>query len=350
MTVPKQLVFFETWCDPAAQELLTTRPDVNVQCLHYADPPQENWMQLARAHGYQISTRGDLREPWFGDAALLARCPSLLAIASTGAGYDMIDTEACTQVGVLVCNQSGSNFEAVAEHAIAAILMLSKKIAIVNRALRRGDAMDRWSYCGNDIQSKVVGIVGIGHIGRRVAQLCTAFGMEVLAFDPYLGAEEIGRRGARKVELAELLRRSDFVTVHCPRTAETMNLFGAAEFAAMKKGAHYINTARGGTYDEEALLHALNGGQVAGAAIDVFLQEPPATDHPLLQHESVIATPHLAGLTRESLRNMAQGAAQQWIKIFDGEVPERLVNPAAWPLYSERFARLMGRKPREPGA
>jgi len=161
---------------------------------------------------------------WFGDAALLRRCPNLLAISSTGAGYDMIDVEDCTAAGVIVVNQSGTNKEGVAEHALGLILTLSKKIAVSERAMRTVQDMDRRGYAGNDIRHKTLGIIGIGNIGTRLAGICrVAFDMTVLAYDPYLTAEQIAARGGTKVELEELLRRSDYVTVHCPRTAITAN-------------------------------------------------------------------------------------------------------------------------------
>src|SRR5262249_22087628 len=161
----------------------------------------------------------------------LARCPSLLALCSTGAGFDVIDVEACTKAGVIVCHQSGTNSEPVAEHAIAMMLGLTKRIAVTNRALRRADAPDRLQFFGSDLRGKTVGIVGIGNIGRLTAGYCRALGTRVLAYDPYVGACEVKARGAEKVGFDTLLAQSDFVTVHCPRTEETLGLFGAAEFA-----------------------------------------------------------------------------------------------------------------------
>ena len=152
---------------------------------------------MTQAHGYQIQPRGELREPWFGDAALLARCPNMLAISSTGAGYDMIDVDACTAAGVIVVNQSGTNWEPVAEHALGLMLSLTKKIAQSERAMKRTPNLDRRAYAGNNLRNKTVGIIGIGHIGRRVAELCgVLFNNTVLAYDPYLTAEQIAARGA----------------------------------------------------------------------------------------------------------------------------------------------------------
>lgn len=342
----KRLAFFEKWVDPVAEEILGRRDDIELVRRRYADPDGDNHQVMARVHGYQIAPRTELHEPWFGDAELLRRCPELLAISSTGAGFDMVDVAACTAHGVLVCNQSGSNKEAVAEHALGLMLALAKNIGITDRALRHERDLDRFLYTGRELRGRIVGIVGIGQIGTRTAELCRGlFGMTVLAADPYLSAEEVAARGAEKVTLAELLARADFVSVHCPRNDETFGMFGAAEFAAMRPTAYFVNTARGGIHDEPALEAALVARRIAGAGVDVFLKEPPDPSHPLLRLPNVIATPHIAGITEEALATMAEAAAYQWIQIFEGRVPPRLVNPEAWPHYATRFERILGFAP-----
>ena len=341
-----RLVYFENWVDPVAETILALRPGITAHRLRYGAPLAETWALMKEAHGYQISPRGELREPWFADATLLKECPSLLAISSTGAGFDMVDVDACTAAGVIVCNQSGSNHEAVAEHALGMMLGLAKNIARSQRLMQRqGRELKRWELFGSELKGKVVGIVGIGTIGTRTAALCRALGMEVVACDPYLTEGEVAERGATKVQLCEVLRRSDFISVHCPLTRETVNLFGRAEFEAMRPGAYFINTARGGTYDEQALLAAVTQGRIAGAGVDVFLEEPPGSDHPLLNHDGIIATPHIAGMTRESMHDMARFAAEQWLAIFDGALPPRIVNPNAWPRYCDRAERILGFQP-----
>ena len=342
----KRLVYFDSFMDPIANAIIGKRDDIDLVRLDYATPEPANWDEMTQTHGYQVQARGELREPFFPDANLLARCPNMLAVSSTGAGYDMIDVDACTAAGVIVVNQSGTNWEPVAEHALGLILSLSKKIAQSERAMRRTPDLDRRAYAGNNIRNKTIGIVGIGHIGRRVAQLCGAlFNMTVLAYDPYLTADEIAARGASKVQLDELLRRSDYVTVHCPRSKETFGMFGAAQFAAMKPGAYFINTARGGIHDEAALADALRAGRIAGAGLDVFLKEPPDPGHPLLNMDNVVASPHIAGMTVETMTEMCEATALQWLTIFDGGVPPRLVNPEVWPRYAERFAERLGFRP-----
>jgi D-3-phosphoglycerate dehydrogenase / 2-oxoglutarate reductase len=341
----KRLVYFETWMDPAAERLLKAEPDIELVRLSFADPVAANQQEMRLAHGYQILPRTELRQPFFGDAELIERCPRLLAISATGAGYDMIDAEACTAAGILVVNQSGTNSEAVAEHALAMMLTLTKQLVQSDRAMRRTDLLDRNLYTGRELTRRTVGIVGIGNIGRRVAELCrTLFHMRVLAYDPYLAPEEIRRRGAEPAALDDLLRQADFVTLHCPRTAETMGMIGAREFALMKPTTYFITTARGGITDEAALVEALASGRLAGAGVDVFLQEPTPADHPLTRFENVILSPHIAGMTDEARYNMAVGAAEQWIMILRGERPPRLCNPEVWPRYAERYERVMGLK------
>lgn len=342
----KRLAYFEQWIDPVAVGMLEARPDIELVRLEFAAAETESWQALSRAHGYQILPRGDLREPWFANTALLERCPRLLAISSTGAGYDMVDVAACTRAGVIVVCQTGTNKEAVAEHALGLMIALSKKIAVTDKALRTGTYVDRYAFTGNDVLGKTVGIVGIGHIGTRVAELCGGLlRMRVLACDPYLSASEIKARGAEKVELDALLTQSDFVTVHCPRSAETLGLFGAAQFARMKPSAFFLNTARGGIHNEDDLAAALAARRIAGAGVDVFLEEPPPASHPLLAFDNVIASPHIAGVTHEAMHEMARAAAEQWIDLFAGRVPPRLVNPEVWQHYCERFERELGFRP-----
>jgi D-3-phosphoglycerate dehydrogenase len=301
---------------------------------------------MERAHGYHAASRVEMEEPWYPDAKLFARAKNLLAVCSLGAGYDVIDVKACTEAGILVCNQSGANKEAVAEHALAFMLTLSKKIPQADRAMRKSKDFDRFLFTGNNLTEKTVGVIGIGNIGARVAQLCKGlFDMTVLAYDPYLTAEQIAAKGATKVELEELLRRSDYVTMHTPRTDETFGMVGYEQIAMMKPTAYFINTSRGGTYKEDGLVRALKEERIAGAGIDVFMEEPTPTDHPLMAFENVVLTPHNAGATKESMENIAIYSAAQWIDIFDGKVPPRLINRDAWPKYSERFERILGFKP-----
>ncbi|MGG5818972.1 hydroxyacid dehydrogenase [Falsiroseomonas sp. HW251] len=340
------LVYFPDFTDPVAERMLRATNHIALHRLDFAWPRDRLDAAFATAHGYHALPRVEIREPWFCDAALLQRAPALLAACSTGAGFDVIDVEACTAAGVIVCHQSGTNKEAVAEHVLGMMIVLSKKLVQADKGLRRGAVGDRYAMTGRDIRGRTIGIIGLGNIGTRVAELCRGlFGMTVLACDPYLTAEQVASRGAEKATMEELLERADFVTVHTPRNAETLGMLGAKQFARMKPGAIFIQTARGGIHDEAALAEALGSGHLGGAGLDVWVKEPPPADHPLLRFDNVVASPHNAGITHEALHSMAVGAAEQWIAIFRGEVPPRLENPAAWPRYAARFREAFGFAP-----
>jgi D-3-phosphoglycerate dehydrogenase / 2-oxoglutarate reductase len=342
----KQIIYFHHRLDATAAAIRNKRSDIDMFRRDFATPAADTWADMSRAHGYHACARTEMRDPWFPDARLIAKAPNLLAVCSLGAGYDVIDVDACTKAGILVCNQSGANKEAVAEHAVGLMLALSKKIMETDRALRQANNIDRFRYIGTELLGKTIGIIGLGNIGSRVAEICkTAFRMTVLAYDPYLSKEKVALHNAEKVELSEILQRADYVTMHCPRTEETFGMIGYDELCLMKPTAFFINTSRGGTYKESDLARALTERRVAGAGIDVFLEEPPAADHPLMVFDNVILTPHNAGSTRESHANVAIYASEQWIDIFDGKVPPRLINKAAWPKYSERFQKILGFKP-----
>jgi D-3-phosphoglycerate dehydrogenase len=217
---------------------------------------------------------------------------------------------------------------------------------LADRHMRAQANLDRFLYTGNVLLGRTVGIIGCGNIGGRVAELCKGlFRMTVLAYDPYLTKEQLAAKGAEKVELKELMSRADYVTMHTPRNKETFGLVGYDQLALMKPTSYFINTSRGGTYVEEDLARILKEKKIAGAGIDVFLDEPPPLDHPLMAFDNVILTPHSAGATIESQDNVSIYSADQWLDIFDGKVPPRLVNKEAWPKYAERFERILGFMP-----
>ena len=342
----KRIIYFHHRLDATAAALRNKRSDIDMFRRDFGGPAADNWADMNRAHGYHACARTEMREPWFPDARLFAKAPNLLAVCSLGAGYDVIDVDACTKAGVLVCNQSGANKEAVAEHAVGLMLAISKKIMEADRAIRKQNGIERFRYIGTELFGKTIGIIGLGNIGARVAEICkAAFRMTVLAYDPYLSMEKMAGRGAEKVELEELLQRADYLTMHCPRTQETLGMIGYEQLCLMKPTAFFINTSRGGTYRESDLARALGERKIAGAGIDVFLEEPPPTDHPLMAFDNVIVTPHNAGSTREAHENVAIYASDQWSDIFEGKVPPRLINKAAWPKYSERFQKILGFRP-----
>ncbi|MGC8474923.1 MAG: hydroxyacid dehydrogenase [Acetobacteraceae bacterium] len=329
---------------PVFLELLGRRPDVHVDQLHNDSPDAVVEPVLQQAHAYQIgATRDELALRFHGTAALLARTPNLLVVSSNGAGFDTVDVADCTAAGVLVVNQSGGNKEGVAEHVLGLMLALSKRIGETDRFMRARPGISRTGFMGHDILGRTIGIVGLGNVGSRVAELCRGlFRMRVLAYDPYLSEAEVAARGAEKVTLDTLLRESHFVSINCPRNKETLGMIGAAQYALMRPDAYFITTARGGIHDEAALAEALAARRIAGAGLDVWAKEPPEPDHPLLQFDNVLASPHTAGVTHESRREMGRYAAEQMLAVLDGKRPPRLINPEVWGAYRERFARIRG--------
>jgi D-3-phosphoglycerate dehydrogenase len=340
---PKIVVRFDFPYHPAMAERFAREDDIDLRTCERSGAENLGWSALNEAHVYMISSAKDeLPRRWFVTAELLQRCPRLLCVSTSGAGYDTVDVEACSKAGVIVVNQAGINAPAVAEHTLGMMLALSKRIAECDRRLRRERGFAREDLMGREISGKTLGIVGIGHVGTRVARLAQAFGMTVLAYDPYVDAEETARRSARSVTLAELLSQSDIVSIHCPRTSETLGMIDARAFARTKQGALFVTTARGGIHDEAALFDALQSGHLAGAGLDVWEKEPPPLQHPLLTLENVIATYHTAGVTFESRRAVAAEGAEQVIGLLKGGLPPRLVNPEVWPAYRARFEAILG--------
>jgi D-3-phosphoglycerate dehydrogenase len=329
-------------------DTLAKRPDIRLDKLENDSAAAVAAPIMEAAHAYQIgSSRDELATRFHASGEFIAGLPNLLIVSANGAGYDTVDVKACTAAGILVLNQAGGNRESVAEHVLGMMLSLTKRISQSDRAIRRGDPINRNSFVGAEVHGKTIGIVGLGHVGRRVAELCRGlFAMRVLAYDPYLAADEIAERGAEKVELDGLLRRADFVSLNCPLTDETRGMIGARQFALMQPHAYFITTCRGHVHDETALLETLRRNGIAGAGLDVWGKEPPPREHPLLQFDTVLASPHTAGITHEARENMGRIAAEQLIDALDGKPVPRVVNPEVWPLYAGRFERTLGFAPR----
>ena len=338
----KRVVYLKYLPDMLYADILAKRPDVTLENLEQCGKAAAIQPILAGAHIYQITAaRDEISPEFYADGPLLAQAPNLLAVSTNGAGYDTVNLKACTEAGVLVVNQAGGNREAVAEHVLGMMLCLSKRIIQADRFMRRQPGINREAFMGSDILGKTVGIIGIGHVGSRVAELCGGlFAMRVLACDPYLTKAEIAAQGAEKVELEDLLRGADFVSINCPLTDETRGMIGARQYALMQPHAYLITTARGFIHDEAALVEALEQGRIAGAGLDVWGKEPPPPGHPLLGFDNVLVSPHTAGVTKQARFNMARIAAEQVLEILDGRRPPRLVNPEAWPAYAQRFERI----------
>jgi D-3-phosphoglycerate dehydrogenase len=344
MASSKRVVRTDLWIDPAFDRRLAEEKDLSLAVFPARGNAAAAWDLLSAAHVYQVSAAKDeLPREWFVTADLLACCPDLLCVSSSGAGYDTVDVAACTAAGVAVVNQAGGNAASVAEHTLAMALSLSRRMVECDKRMRRETGFTREAIMGHEIRGKTLGLVGIGHVGSRVTTLARAFGMEVIAADPYVSPEEIMLRGARPVGLDQLLAEADIVSLHCPRDATTLKMIDAAAFARMKKGALFLTTARGGIHDEQALVEALRSGHLAGAGIDVWDREPPPLDHPLLAMENVYATFHTAGVTHECRRDVAAMGAEQIVGVLAGGRPPRLVNPEVWPAYERRRAGILRR-------
>jgi D-3-phosphoglycerate dehydrogenase / 2-oxoglutarate reductase len=308
-------------------QVLEAAPEIELVRLTLDDPPETIAAALSTCDGYYVmASRDELPARFAVHDALLAQMPNLLVAASYGAGYDTIDVEACNRVGVGVVNQAGGNAEGVAEHTLAMMIALLKRIPETHAAMREGAIRQRDAFLGREIAGRTVGLVGLGKIGSRVAEMLAAFRCRILACDPYLDAATCAARGAHKVEMGALLADSDVVSIHCPLSGETRGMIGREAFAAMRPGAIFVNTARGGIHDEAALHDALKKGIVSGAGLDVWDQEPPPKEHPLLSHPCVLASPHMAGVTHESRDRVARMAAEAFLAVAAGKLPPRLVN------------------------
>lgn len=345
--IEKHIFWFDDHKTPNVADALADEPGVHLHRLDFDGPEDENWALMEKSHAYCItSARDEVPDQYKGTPALIERCQSLLVISASGAGYDPVDVDTCTEAGVLVVNQSGANAQAVAEHVVAMMLSLTKHVMQSDRSLRKERGVSRETFKGRNAHGRTLGIIGLGNVGRRVAHICgSGLDMRIIAYDPYLSAADCEARGAMPVELDDLLAQSDFVSINCPFNAETRRMVGRRELALMPSHAYLITTARGGIVDEEALADALEQEQIAGAGIDVWNVEPPPLAHRLLTFDNVVATYHTAGVTVDSRELMATWNAQQVVQTLNGQYPSRLINPAAWDKFAQRFENAFGFAP-----
>jgi D-3-phosphoglycerate dehydrogenase / 2-oxoglutarate reductase len=254
----------------------------------------------------------------------------LKVIARHGVGYDNIDVKAATARKIPVCITPRANALSVAEHVLALMLALAKRILPFDAATRKNEWEVRNSYSAFDLDGKTLGIIGMGRIGMLVCQKAkAAFNMEILAYDPLVPKAAMEKAGAKVMTIPEILGASDFVTLHAPSMAATKGMIGDGQLKMMKRSAYLINCARGPLVDEAALAKALKNGVIAGAALDVFDPEPPKADNPLLGLPNIVLSPHSAGLTVECVIRMATHAAQAIIDVLEGRPPEGVINPEA---------------------
>ena len=267
------------------------------------------------------------------DAEALAAAPELKVVARAGIGLDNVDVATATERGVMVVNAPMSNIVSAAEHAVALLLAAARHIPAADASLRAGQ-WKRSKFTGVEVADKTVGVVGLGRIGVLVAQRLAAFGVELIAFDPYIQPGRAAQFGVRLVSLEELLRESDFITVHLPKTPETAGLIGADELALTKRGVILVNAARGGLVDETALVDALKTGQVGAAGIDVYAGEP-CTDSPLFELPNTVVTPHLGASTTEAQDKAGAAVARSVRLALQGEFVPDAVNVQAGGVVAE---------------
>lgn len=291
------------------------RPDIS---------PEELLADINAYHGLVVRSRTRVT------AEVIEAAPNLKVIGRAGVGVDNIDVEKATAKGIIVVNAPHGNTISTAEHTIALLTSLARNIAAANSSVKRGE-WKRSEYTGVELNKKILGVVGVGRIGSEVARRARALGMETIAYDPYITKDHAEKLGLEIVALEDLLKQSDFITLHLPLNPSTHHLIGEKELAMLKPGVRIVNCARGGLIDEDALCRALQEGRVEGAALDVLEREPPESCK-LLELNNVIITPHLGALTREAQANVALQVSEQVIKALKGEPIVSAVNvPALMP-------------------
>lgn len=250
-------------------------------------------------------------------ARVLEASPRLKVVSMHGVGVDHIDLQAAARQGVVVANCPGANDQAVADLAIGLMIAVARQIPSADLALRQ----EQWGrYSGSELWNKTLGLIGYGRIGRGVAKRALGFDMNVIVYDPYILPEQIGLPGVQLIDLEEVITSADFLSLHAALTPETRGMFGEAQFHSMKSTAFFINTARGGLVDEAALYQALSQKWIAGAALDVFVDEPPLGSS-LLGLENIVVTPHIGAHTQEAIERMGVMAAQNVVQMLQGGQP-----------------------------
>ncbi|MFC4406773.1 phosphoglycerate dehydrogenase [Haloarchaeobius iranensis] len=298
------------------------------------DPIADAGLDVLRDAGHEVETAyevsgDDLLEAVSDANALVVRsgtevteavfeaAPELVIVGRAGIGVDNIDIDAATDHGVIVANAPEGNVRAAAEHTVAMAFATARSIPQAHIRLTGGE-WAKGDYLGTEVNGKTLGVVGLGRVGQEVAKKCGSLGMDIVAFDPYISEERADQLGAELVDLDGCLERADFLTVHVPLTDETEGMIGEAELAQLE-GGYVVNCARGGVVDEPALAAAVEDGVVAGAAVDVFAEEPVSEDNPLLDVDDVVVTPHLGASTEAAQENVATSTAGQVVAAFAGE-------------------------------
>ncbi|HZT87365.1 MAG TPA: hydroxyacid dehydrogenase [Stellaceae bacterium] len=296
----------------AGWAVIEAREDVEGVAYSVTGPKQELHRLLADAAGVALSVQP------FSDPELDAG-PHLEVVARIGVGYDAVDVPALTRRKLPLMIAGTANSVSVAEAGVYLLMNLARRGAAMDRMVKEGRWQDRYKEMPVDLYGKTALIIGFGKIGTRSAKRLAAMEMNVLVYDPYMYSETIRGMGYEPVgDLDSAVARADFITIHCPKTAETVGLFNAARLARMKPTAFIVNTARGGIIDEKALYDVLKANRIAGAALDVFAEEPTPQDNPLLTLPNFVAAPHMAGVTKEAVDRMAIVTAQNLLSVLDG--------------------------------
>ena len=307
-----------------------------------SDPIDDEGLERLEGAGYVVDIKTELSEDELvetigGYEAIVVRsgtemnervieaADDLEIIGRAGVGVDNIDIEAATRKGIIVANAPQGNTVAAAEHAVALLFSMSRNVPQANASLKRGE-WRKSDFVGVEAKGKTLGVFGLGRIGGEVAKRADALGMDVVAYDPFVSQNRADELGAELAEFNDVVERAEFVSVHTPLTDDTEGMISDEEFAAMDDDVRLVHASRGGVVDEEAAARAVSEGEIAGAAFDVFEQEPPAKDNPLLQEDDVIVTPHLGASTESAQLNVAETIAEQVIAVLEGGVAETALN------------------------
>lgn len=313
-----QRVLVSDKLSPAGMDILNAAEGIQVDVVTGLKPA-ELAAKIGPYHGLIIRSGSNVT------AEVIAAAENLKVIGRAGIGVDNIDVPAATKRGIVVMNTPAGNNITTAEHAISMMLALARVIPQATASMKAGK-WEKNRFMGAEVFNKTLGVVGLGNIGALVAERGLGLKMRVVAYDPFISADVARRLGVELVSLDDLYARADFITIHVPLLPETRGLVGAAAFAKMKKGVRLINCARGGIVDEDALAAAIESKTVVGAALDVFAEEPPSPDHPLLKLDQVICTPHLGAATDEAQVNVARAIAEQVVQFLSGGVIRDAVN------------------------
>jgi len=318
--------------DPVAPEGIELLRGIGEVEVHTGQSPEQLVATIGQYDALVVRSETKVTRP------IIEAAGKLQVIGRAGVGVDNIDLSAATERGVIVVNAPQGNTIAAAEHTIALLMALARHIPQADASMRNGN-WDRKTYVGTEVRGKTLGVVGLGPIGSEVARRGLGLDMRVLANDPYVAEERVRALGAEPADMEMLLAESDFITVHVPMTAATRGMIASEQFARMKTGVRVLNVARGGIIDELALAAAVKSGKVAGAAIDVFSEEPISPQNPLLGDPRIIITPHLGASTAEAQERVAVDVAEQIVDVLSGRPARYAVNA---PMLAPEALKVVG--------